>query len=78
MRGLFVDPFGNNLMSVTKHPWAQGFRIRHVKVNTVLNRFCLTSNLRAECEVFGLFKDLLPKESLEQEEEEDLQQGRKR
>ena len=40
-----------------------------------MNRFCLTFNLRAECEVFGLFKDLLPQEALEQEEE--LQQGRK-
>ena len=61
-------------MSVT-NIHGDSFRIRHDKVKTVLNRFCLTSNLRAECEVFGLFKDLLPQEALEQEKE--LQQGRK-
>ena len=70
-----MDPFGDNLMSVT-NIHGDSFRIRHDKVKTVLNRFCLTSNLRAECEVFGLFKDLLPQEALQQEEE--LQQGRKR
>ena len=44
-------------------------QIRHDMVKTVLNRFCLTSKLRAEFEGFGLSKDLLPQEALEQEED---------
>ena len=45
-------------------------------VKTVLNSFCLTSNLRAECEVYGLFRDLIPVAALG--EEEVLQRGRGR
>ena len=62
-------------MSVSNIP-GDCFRTRHDKVKTVLNRFCLTSNLRAECEVFGLFKDLLPVDALQQEN--NLQRGRGR
>jgi hypothetical protein len=36
------------------------FRHRHDKVKTVHNKFCLASNMRAECEVFGAFRDLIP------------------
>ena len=46
-----VDSFGDNLMSVTNIP-GDSFRHRHDKVKTVLNRFCLTSNIKAECEVY--------------------------
>ena len=49
-------------------------RHRHDKVKTVLNRFCLASNIRAECEVFGAFRDLIPVHALE--EQDDLQRGR--
>ena len=70
-----VDPFGDNVMSVSNIP-GDCFRTRHDKIKTVLNRFCLTSNIRAECEVFGLFKDLIPVEALEQEN--NLQRGRGR
>ena len=52
------------------------FRIRHDMVKTTLNSFCLTSHLRAECEVYGLFRDLIPVEALGQEE--NLQMGRGR
>ena len=62
-------------MSVSNIP-GDLFRIRHDTVKTVLNSFCLTSNLRAECEVYGLFRDLIPVVALG--EEEGLQRGRGR
>ena len=46
--GMVVDCFGDNLMSVTNIP-GDSFRHRHDKVKTVLNSFCLSSNVRAEC-----------------------------
>ena len=73
-RGLTVDVFGDNVMSVTNIP-GDSFRIRHDKVKTTINSFCLNNNLRAECEVFGLFRDLIPTEALGQEE--NLQRGMK-
>ena len=72
--GLAVDTFGD-LMSVMNIP-GDSFRHRHDKVKTVLNRFCLASNIRAECEVFGAFRDLIPVHALE--EQDDLQRGRGR
>ena len=74
--GLHVDTFGDNLMSVTNIP-GDSFRHRHDKVKTVLNRFCLASNIRAECEVFGAFRDLIPVQALEQGDD-GLQRGRGR
>ena len=71
--GMVVDNFGDDLMSVTNIP-GDSFRHRHDKIKTVINRFCLASSLRAECEVFGAFKDLIPVNALEQEEE-GLQRG---
>ena len=73
--GLRIDSFGDNVMSVTNIP-GDLFRIRHDMVKTVLNSFCLTSHMRAECEVYGIFRDLIPVEALVQEE--DLQMGRGR
>ena len=73
--GSWLTSFGDNMMSVTNIP-GDSFRIRHDKVKTVINRFCLTSNIRAECEVFGAFKDLIPTHALDQEEV--LQRGRGR
>ena len=64
--GMLVDSFGDNLMSVTNIP-GDSFRHRHDKIKTVINRFCLASNIRAECEVFGAFRDLIPVQALEQE-----------
>jgi hypothetical protein len=72
--GLHVDPFGDNILSVTNIP-GDHCRIRHDSVKMVLNSFCLTSNIRAECEVYGEFRDLIPVEALG---EEDLQRGRGR
>ena len=73
--GLLVDPFGDNVMSVSNIP-GDMFRIRHDTIKTVINSFCMTSSLRSECEVYGLFRDLIPVEALENEEE--LERGRGR
>ena len=54
--GLHVDPFVDNVMSVSNIP-GDMFRIRHDTVKTVINSFCMTSSLRSECEVYGLFQD---------------------
>ena len=42
----------------------------------MIHSLCLTSGLTAECEVFGLFKDLIPVEALGRED--DLERGRGR
>ena len=70
-----MDTFGDNILSVTNIP-GDHCRIRHDSIKTVLNSFCLTSNIRAECEVYGEFRDLIPVEALGQEEQ--LQRGRGR
>ena len=73
--GLHVDAFGDNVMSVSNIP-GDLFRVRHDTVKTVINSFCVTSTIRAECEVFGLFRDLIPVEAMDNEEE--LERGRGR
>ena len=72
---LQVAMFGDSLMSVSNIP-GDKFRARHDTVKTVLNSFCLTSGLRAECEVFGIFRDIIPVEALS--EAEGLERGRGR
>ena len=52
-KGLLVDPFGTNVLSVSNIP-GDHYRTRHDKVKTVIHSFCLTSGLTAECEVFGM------------------------
>ena len=74
-KGLLVDPFGTNVLSVSNIP-GDHYRTRHDKVKTVIHSFCLTSGLTAECEVFGMFKDLIPVEALGQED--GLERGRGR
>ena len=71
--GLLVDNFGDNLMSVTNIP-GDSFRHTHDKVKSVLNRFCITSSVNVECEVFGAFRDLIPVNALQQDDE-GLQRG---
>ena len=62
-------------MSVSNIP-GDLFRKRHDIVKTVLNSFCITSGVRAECEVFGIFRDIIPVQALD--EEEGLERGRGR
>ena len=72
--GLQVDPFGDNILSVSNIP-GDHCRTRHDSIKMVINSFCLTSGIRADCEVYGLFRDLIPVEALG---EEVLQRGRGR
>ena len=62
-------------MSVSNIP-GDTFRTRHDTVKTVLNSFCTTSGIRAECEVYGLFKHLIPDKALD--DESSLERGRGR
>ena len=57
---LKLDAYGDNVPG-------DMFRIRHDTVNTDLNKFYLTSNIRAEFEVYGMFKNLILVQALEQE-----------
>ena len=57
---LKLDAYGDNVPG-------DMFRIRHDTVNTYLDKYYLTSTIRAECEVYGMFKDLILVQALEQE-----------
>ena len=74
-RNLTVDPFGDNVCSVSNIPGGS-FTARHDLVKTCISALCIDAGLRAECEVFGAFRDLIPVQALQ--EEEDLRPGRKR
>jgi hypothetical protein len=75
MRNLTIDPFGDSILSVSNIPGGS-FTARHDLVKGAINSLILDSGLRADCEVFGVFRDLIPSEALT--EEEDLQTGRGR
>ena len=66
MPPLMVDTFGDNLLSMQKMP-GDSYKNKHDKVKIVLNRLYLTSNIKAECEVFDAFRDLIPAQALERE-----------
>ena len=63
------------MMSVSNIP-GDLFRIRHDTVKTVINSFCMTSGLRAECEEFGMFRDIIPVNALAEEEGLERSRGR--
>ena len=69
-----IDHFGDNVMAATLP--GDSWRARHDTVKTAINSLCLWSGLKAECEVFGLFSDLIPAEAMNREEA--LQRGRNR
>ena len=75
MRNLAIDAFGDNILSVSNIPGGS-LTARHDMVKLALNSLIMDSGIRAECEIFGLFKDLIPVEALA--EEETLQRGRGR
>ena len=52
------------------------FTARHDTVKCAINSLILDSGIRADCEVFGVFRDLIPVNALA--EEEGLQTGRGR
>ena len=73
MRNLTIDPFGDNVLSVSNIPGG-AFTARHDTVKCAINSLILDSGIRADCEVFGVFRDLIPVNALA--EEEGLQTGR--
>ena len=75
MRNLTIDAFGDNILSVSNIPGG-AFTARHDTVKCAINSLILDSGIRADCEVFGVFRDLIPVEALN--EEEGLQTGRGR
>ena len=75
MRNLTIDAFGDNILSVSNIPGG-AFTARHDTVKMAINSLILDSGIRADCEVFGMFRDLIPVEALA--EEENLQRGRGR
>ena len=75
MRNLKVDIFGDNILSVSNIPGGS-FTVRHDLVKGAINSLILDSGVRADCEVFGVFRDLISVEALA--EEEDLRTGRGR
>ena len=75
MRNLTIDAFGDNILSVSNIPGGS-LTARHDMVKLALNSLIMDSGIRAECEIFGLFKHLIPVEALA--EEETLQRGRGR
>ena len=75
MRNLTIDAFGDNILSVSNIPGG-AFTSRHDVVKLTLNSLIMDSGIRADCEVFGLFKSLIPVEALA--EEENLQRGKGR
>ena len=75
MRNLTIDAFGDNILSVSNIPGG-AFTARHDTVKCAINSLILDSGIRADCEVFGVFKDLIPVDALA--EEEGLQTGRGR
>ena len=75
MRNLTIDAFGDNILSVSNIPGG-AFTARHDSVKMTINSLILDSGIRADCEVFGLFRDLIPVEAMA--EEEGLQTGRGR
>ena len=75
MRGLTIDPYGDNILSVSNIPGGC-MTARHDLVKTTISSLCLDSGLRADCEVFGVFRDLIPEDALGVEE--NLHRGRGR
>ena len=61
-----VDQFGDNVLC-EKLP-GDGWRVRHDRIKTELMSMMSWSGLVATCEVWGLFKHLIPQESLESSE----------
>ena len=59
-RGAVVGPFGDELM--TAHLTQDTWRIRHDALKTTIVNMCNDARVPVDCEVFGLFRDLIPAE----------------
>ena len=74
-RGPVAGMFGDEIMCANTLP-GDSWRWRHDEVKLCLMNICRDSKIRADAEVFGLFRDLIPPELVEQGGE--LQYSRQR
>ena len=74
-RGEVIDPFGDKILCCHEIP-GDSWRHRHDAVKMAIYQEACLSKVPVDCEVFGLFGDLLPAELLEEGGE--LQWGRAR
>jgi hypothetical protein len=74
-KGWVMDVFGDRLMCCNEIP-GDSWRIRHDSVKQTISTLCSESGLQHDCEVYGLFADLIPEEAQVQGRE--LQWGRAR
>ena len=72
--GARAGPFGDEIMCA--HLVGDSWRWRHDEIKLCIVNMCNESKVRAEAEVFGRFRDLLPPHLFEQGG--DLQFGRQR
>ena len=59
-RGAVVGPFGDEL-NCSRLP-GDSWRTRHDSLKVVLTNMCNEARVKVDCEVFGLFRDLIPAE----------------
>ena len=74
-QGATAGPFGDEIMCCNQVP-GDSWRWRHDEVKLCIMKMCNDSKIRADAEVFGLFRDLLPAELTHQGGE--LQHARQR
>ena len=74
-QGLAIDKFGDNIMNC-QHIVGDAWRRRHDKIKQHIVSEALLAGIHTDCEVYGLFSDLLP--AVLQEEGGELQWGRAR
>ena len=74
-RGAEIDVFGDTVMNCSELP-GDSWRHRHDTAKTAIATACYEARLPADCEVYGLFCDLLP--ASEQNAGGDLEWGRAR
>ena len=58
-RGAEVDCYGDSVMNCSDLP-GDSWRHRHDTAKTVIATACMDAKLPEDCEVYGLFSDLLP------------------
>ena len=74
-QGAVAGPFGDEIMCCNQLP-GDSWRWRHDDVKLCIMKMCNDSKIRADAEVFGLFRDLIPAELTHQGGE--LQHARQR
>ena len=73
--GAIIDKFGDNIMNCRNLP-GDTWRARHDTGKLAIVNECIAAGLVHDCEVYGLFSDLIPAQALGQGEE--LEWGRAR